>query len=157
MTKKLLPYLLASVVFLSACATQQKTAGGKGGVAHAVRTTAYTQSEPGGSHDAMGHRLTCGKLNSAAADWSRFPLGTKFKILSTGEVFQVNDYGSALIGTNTIDLYKNSRVAMRQWGVRHVDIQILEWGSAEKSLQVLAPRAHNPKVRRMISGLQKNS
>ena len=91
---------------------------------------------------------------SAAADWSRFPLGTRFRIVGTKEVFEIDDYGSALIGTNTIDLYKPSRLEMRRWGMRHVDIDILEWGSNERSLTVLAPRAHNGHVRRMVVALR---
>ena len=75
----------------------------------------------------------------------------------TDEVFQIDDYGSALIGTGTIDLYKTNRLAMRTWGVRSVDIDIIEWGSTEKSLQVLAPRRRNPQVRRMIAALSKTN
>ena len=92
---------------------------------------------------------------SAASDWSRWPLGTKFRIVDTDEVFQIDDYGSALIGTETIDLYKTNRLAMRQWGVRRVDIDVIEWGSPEKSLEVLAPRSKNRGVRRMILALSK--
>ena len=55
--------------------------------------------------------------------------------------YVIDDYGSALVGTNTIDLYKTNRLAMRRWGVRRVDIDILEWGSKQQSLKVLAPRA----------------
>ena len=29
---------------------------------------------------------------------------------------------------------------MRRWGVRHVDIEIIAWGSEEESLKVLRPR-----------------
>jgi 3D (Asp-Asp-Asp) domain-containing protein len=122
-----------------------------------VRTTAYTHTEPGGRHTAIGTRL-CGKnVMSAAADWSRWPLGTKFRIVDTDEVFQVDDYGSALIGTSTIDLYKLNRPAMNRWGVRSVDIDILEWGSPERSLEVLAPRARSSRVRAMLTSLAKNS
>ena len=55
----------------------------------------------------------------------------------------IDDYGGALVGTNTIDLYKTSRAAMRRWGVRHVDIDIIEWGSKEREPQSLWPRAEN--------------
>ena len=103
-----------------------------------VRTTAYTHSEAGGRRNAIGSRLSGSNVISAASDWSRFPLGTKFRIVDTNEVFEIDDYGSALIGTNTIDLYKTSRLEMRRWGMRHVDIDILEWGSNERSLAVLA-------------------
>ena len=46
---------------------------------------------------------------SAAADWSRFPLGTRFQIVGTQDRYVIDDYGGALVGTNTIDLYKTSR------------------------------------------------
>ena len=119
-----------------------------------VRTTAYTHTERGGRHSAIGTRLSGKNVQSAAADWSRFPLGTKFRIIDTNEVFQIDDYGTALVGTDTIDLYKTNRLAMRKWGVRHVDIDILQWGSESQSLHVLGPRARNRICRRMILALQ---
>jgi len=93
---------------------------------------------------------------SAASDWSRFPLGTKFQVVGTRDQYRIDDYGGALIGTNTIDLYKTNRAAMRAWGVRRVDIDILEWGSKQQSLKVLAPRKKNRLVRRMIAALEAN-
>src|SRR5581483_9088763 len=94
-------------------------------------------------------------VRSAASDWSRFPLGTHFKIVGTKEEYIIDDYGTALVGTNTIDLYKPSRLEMKRWGVRHVDIDILEWGSSERSLQILTKRASHPHVRKMVYALQK--
>jgi 3D (Asp-Asp-Asp) domain-containing protein len=73
------------------------------------------------------------RSKSAASDWSRFPLGTRFRVLPTGEEYIIDDYGGALVGTNTIDLYKPSMLAMRRWGVRHVEIEVLEWGSEEEA------------------------
>jgi 3D (Asp-Asp-Asp) domain-containing protein len=119
-----------------------------------VRTTAYTHTEKGGRHNAVGVRLSGSNVMSAASDWSRFPLGTRFQIVGTSDRYVIDDYGSALIGTNTIDLYKTSRAAMRQWGMRHVDIDVIEWGSKEQSLKVLRPRAKNRIIRRMIAGLE---
>jgi 3D (Asp-Asp-Asp) domain-containing protein len=121
-----------------------------------VRTTAYTHTEQGGGKNALGQRLSCQGHVSAAADWSRFPLGTRFQIIGTQDRYVIDDYGGALIGTNTIDLYKTSRRAVRAWGVRHVDIEILEWGSRQQSLKVLAPRKKNGLVRRMIAGIEAN-
>jgi hypothetical protein len=92
-------------------------------------------------------------VKSAAADWSRWPLGTKFRIVDTNEIFQIDDYGGALIGTGTIDLYKSNRLEMRKWGVRSVDIDVIEWGSREESLRILATRKNNPMARRMILAL----
>jgi hypothetical protein len=94
---------------------------------------------------------------SAASDWSRFPLGTRFKIVSTREEFIIDDYGTALVGTSTIDLYKPTKLEMKRWGVRTVDIDILQWGSEEQSLKVLGPRVKHQTARRMIAGLQKKT
>jgi 3D (Asp-Asp-Asp) domain-containing protein len=123
----------------------------------AVRTTAYTRCEKGGHRNALGDSLSSRHVMSAASDWSRFPLGTRFRIVDTKEVYVIDDYGTALVGTNTIDLYKPTRLQMKRWGVRNVDIDILEWGSSEKSLQVLGPRAKHRQVRQMILSLQKKN
>jgi 3D (Asp-Asp-Asp) domain-containing protein len=148
--------LLGFVVVGCATQTAKITAKGSKAVRVAkVRTTAYTHTESGGGRNAVGSRLCGTQMKSAASDWSRFPLGTKFQIAGTNEQFVIDDYGGALVGTNTIDLYKTSRLAMRQWGVRHVDIDILEWGSEERSLKVLAPRSRSRTVKRMIADLQR--
>ena len=121
-----------------------------------VRTTAYTHTERGGRRNAIGKSLSSSDHMSAAADWSRFPLGTRFQIVGTQERYIIDDYGGALVGTNTIDLYKASRRAMHSWGVRRVDIEIIEWGSKQQSLKVLAPRRKNGLVRRMIASIEAN-
>src|SRR5947208_14502514 len=122
-----------------------------------VRTTAYTHKEKGGRRNALGTYLSGHHVMSAASDWSRFPLGTRFRIVSTREEFIIDDYGTALVGTNTIDLYKPSKLEMKRWGVRNVDIDVLQWGSEEQSLKVLGPRAKHQTPRRMIAALQKKS
>jgi len=122
-----------------------------------VRTTAYTRIEKGGSRNALGTYLSGHHVMSAASDWSRFPLGTRFRIVNTREEFIIDDYGPALVGTGTIDLYKPTKLEMKRWGVRNVDIDILQWGSEEQSLKVLGPRAKHQTVRRMIAGLQKKA
>ena len=122
-----------------------------------VRTTAYNHREKGGRKNALGTYLSGRHVMSAAADWSRFPLGTRFRICSTREEFVIDDYGTALVGTNTIDLYKPTKLEMKRWGVRNVDIDILQWGSEEKSLAVLGPRAKHPQVQSMLVALQKKT
>jgi len=122
-----------------------------------VRTTAYTNKEKGGRKNALGMYLSGHHVMSAAADWSRFPLGTRFRIYSTREEFIIDDYGTALVGTNTIDLYKPSKLEMKRWGVRNVDIDVLQWGSEEKSLQVLGPRMKHAQVQKMVASLQKKN
>ncbi len=110
-----------------------------------------------GGHDACGGILSTGAIHSAAADWSRYPVGTRFQIIETGEICEIDDYGSALIGTNTIDLYQDSGRQMRNWGVRMVHIKILVWGSARRSLEILTPRARNYQVRPMIAALRQQT
>ncbi len=155
--RRLLPILFVPVLFTVGCATSQHKTASKPGKTTKARITAYTHTEAGGCVNAVGQRLSSGKLNSAAADWSRYPIGTKFQILSTGQVCQIDDYGSALVGTSTIDLYRTSRSSMRAWGVRHEDIKILEWGSPRKSLEILSPRSHNTHVRRMVLALKQQT
>ena len=123
-----------------------------------VRTTAYTHSEADhichGRQTALGTTLRYGKVHSAAADWSRWPAGTVFRILETGEVCEVDDFGWALAGRNTIDLYKPSRAQMNSWGVRRVNIQVLNWGDPDRSLSVLRPRGKHRHVRKMIAEIE---
>ena len=135
--------------------TSQNKPAATGGQLQKVRTTAYTHNEGGsGTKNAIGRRLASGKTKSAASDWSRFPLGTRFRVVSTGQEYVIDDYGGALVGTDSIDLYKTSRAEVRRWGVRHVDIEVLQWGSREESLKVLRPRHRARIVRRMIAGLE---
>ncbi len=141
---------------LASCATQTAPTAGTRGRVQTVRTTAYTHTEGSGGRNAIGQRLSGGGFMSASADWSRFPVGTRFRLMSTREEYVIDDYGGALVGTNTIDLYKPSRSAMNRWGVRNVDIEIMHWGSEEESLKVLRPRHKVDRVRRMIASLEKN-
>ena len=123
-----------------------------------VRTTAYTHSESDhveyGRKTALGTTLQCGPIHSAAADWSRWPAGSIFRVRETGEIFQVDDYGWALSGTNTIDLYKSSRAGMNQWGVRRVTIENLRWGDPQRSLSILRGRSRFRHIKRMVDQLE---
>jgi len=100
------------------------------------------------------YRKPKSRVGSAAADWSRWPVGTTFRVLSTGQVYKVDDYGWALAGRNTIDLYKASRADMNRWGVRHEKIKILSWGDRQASIGVLTARQHHKHCRRMLLQLQ---
>src|ERR1051325_7686225 len=97
----LLAGLLASCASQTGSRMANKTAGVRR--ISKVRTTAYTHTEKGGRRNAVGKRLCGHDICSAASDWSRFPFGTKFRIVDMNEIFQIDDYGSALIGTDTID------------------------------------------------------
>src|SRR5207244_375433 len=112
MNAKPIVYALAAVLasLASGCtwdANQASKSGqGKGSLASVrrVKTTAYTQSEPShrayGCANACGGRLCSGAVASASADWSRYPVGTHFKVKESGQEFVIDDYGSALVGTN---------------------------------------------------------
>ena len=148
----------------SACnSTKNMTASTKRGQRiHDVRTTAYTHTESDhivhGTGSAAGGQLKYGKVRSAAADWSVYPVGTVFQIEGDSSVYEVDDYGSALVGTETIDIYKPSKATMNEWGVRNVNIKVLQWGSFDKSLAILKPREKKAShVREMVSKIQRGS
>jgi 3D (Asp-Asp-Asp) domain-containing protein len=94
------------------------------------------------------------QIGSAAADWSRWPAGTVFRLISTGQVYRVEDYGWALAGRNTIDLYMPSRGLMNSWGAREENIQILQWGDSNESLRLLQGHQGYRHIRRMVLELQ---
>jgi 3D (Asp-Asp-Asp) domain-containing protein len=123
-----------------------------------VKTTAYSSGAEDngiyGPKNALGKSLKSGRVTSAAADWSRYPVGTRFRIAETGQEYIVDDYGSALVGTGTIDLYKSSDAQVNRWGVRHVTIEILEWGSPQRSLQILKERGKMRHIREMVQALR---
>ncbi len=112
-----------------------------------VRTTAYSHlqadSLPYGRKSAAGTSLQYGsQIRSAAADWSKYPLGTRFRIEGLPYVYIVDDYGSALCGTETIDIYQPNLSGIGKWGVRNVPIRVVEWGSFEESKRILDSRKH---------------
>jgi 3D (Asp-Asp-Asp) domain-containing protein len=128
-----------------------------------VRTTAYTHTESDhiqyGRKSAAGNTLQYGsQVRSAAADWSKYPLGTRFMIEGLPYEYVVDDYGSALVGTETIDIYKPEKGTMNNWGVRNVPIRVLEWGSFEESRKILDGRKnvrHADHVREMLHEIEK--
>jgi len=94
------------------------------------------------------------QIGSAAADWSRWPAGTVFRLLSTGQNYRVEDYGWALSGRNTIDLYMANRREMNAWGARQERIEILKWGDPQESLQFLQRHQDYKHIRRMVLELE---
>lgn len=155
--------LCLAAALLSSCSSPpskgRKTVA-KGQRITSVRTTAYTHTESDhiqyGARTAVGSQLKFGLVRSAAADWSVYPVGTIFQIEGTPHIYQVDDYGSALVGTNTIDIYQPSKEQMRAWGVRNVNIRVLKWGSFSKSLAIMKDRTHNDHVRRMVQRIQRS-
>jgi 3D (Asp-Asp-Asp) domain-containing protein len=165
---KILPLCLAApaiLIFGTSCNSMQSSLASKSSSAasgvkakRVVRSTAYSckENEAGGkygSNSACGTRLLYGQVRSAAADWSRYPVGTKFRIAGQPHIYIVDDYGSALVGTGTIDFYKPNLRMMREWGVRHVEIEILQWGSFQRSAEILKARTHYSHIRKMYRNI----
>ena len=94
------------------------------------------------------------QIGSAAADWSRWPAGTVFRLLSTGQNYRVEDYGWALAGRNTIDLYMANQRAMNSWGAREETIEVLRWGDPHESLQFLQRHQDYRHIKRMVLELK---
>lgn len=123
-----------------------------------VRTTAYTCSEDDhliyGSKNATGTTLRYNdKVRSAAADWSFYPVGTTFRIKGLPYLYVVDDYGSALLGTGTIDIYKPTKEIMNQWGRRNVEITVVQWGSMTRSAELLAQRTSYDHCKKMLANI----
>lgn len=126
----------------------------------AIRTTAYCVNEwdhkPYGNKSALGTRLV--PYKSAACDWSKFPVGTKIKI--GNYVVEIDDYGSFTTNDKnkpipTIDVFQPSRSAMNKWGVRYFDnAKVIEWGSYEKSLEILKQNEQQKHVKMMITQIE---
>jgi hypothetical protein len=94
------------------------------------------------------------QIGSAAADWSRWPAGTVFRLLSTGQNYRVEDYGWALSGRNTIDLYMANKREMNNWGARQETIEVLKWGDPQESLQFLRRHQDYRHIKRMVLELE---
>ena len=125
-----------------------------------VRTTAYTCCESDhlqyGSSNAVGTTLKYNnRVRSAAADWSFYPVGTVFKVKGQPFLYVVDDYGSALTGTGTIDIYQPSRDLMNVWGRRNVEISVVKWGSLARSATILSKRTGYSHCRQMYANIQR--
>ena len=127
-----------------------------------VKTTAYTHTENDhvkiGPKTAVGTPLKFGTVRSAAADWSVYPVGTVFQIEGQPYIYEVDDYGSALVGTNTIDLYQPDKNKMDDWGSRKVNIRVVKWGSFRKSLHIMANRESRAPgyIKKMVDRIRKS-
>ena len=115
------------------------------------RTTTTVRTRNGRSTSPSAGRLVYG---SAAADWSRWPAGTIFRLLSTGQIYRVEDYGWALSGRNTIDLYMANSRDMNSWGAREEAIQVVQWGDPQQSLQFLQRNQDYKHIKRMVLELE---
>lgn len=123
-----------------------------------VRTTAYTCSEDDhleyGSKNATGTKLIFNqRVRSAAADWSYYPVGTIFRIKGMSQMFVVDDYGSALTGTGTVDIYTPNKGMMGEWGRRNVELTVVRWGSFERSAEILSQRKKFSHCSQMLANI----
>ena len=123
-----------------------------------VRTTAYTHTED--DHLIYGNKNAAGtvlryseRVRSAAADWSFYPVGTTFRIKGLPHLYVVDDYGSALLGTGTVDLYKPSKAVMNQWGRRTVELTVVQWGSFSRSAELLSQRTKHDHCAKMLANI----
>ncbi len=118
--------------------------------ANGFQPVAYvTRSQP-----FLQDNLSNQSYGSAAADWSRWPAGTIFRIVATGQLYRVEDYGWALAGRNTIDLYMATPRDMNGWGVREEAIEIVQWGDPAASLRKLASHQKFRHIKRMVLELE---
>lgn len=131
-------------------ATRATTTVTTTGVTKTTKTTSTTK----GAKRAVAVSKAPPRIGSAAADWSRWPMGTTFRVLSTGQMYRVEDYGWALSGRNTIDLYMASQHDMNAWGARQEPIQILHWGDPQQSLQALRAHQEHKHIKRMVLELE---
>ena len=125
-----------------------------------VRTTAYTCSEDDhleyGSLNATGTQLRYSdRVRSAAADWAVYPVGTVFRIKGMSQLFVVDDYGSALTGTSTVDIYTPSKAHMGAWGRRNVELTVVQWGSYSRSAEILSKRTHFAHCAQMYAAINR--
>lgn len=123
-----------------------------------VRTTAYTSTESDhliyGNQNATGTELRYNnRVRSAAADWSFYPVGTTFRIKGLPYLYVVDDYGSALTGTGTIDIYKPTKEIMDLWGTRTVELTVVQWGSFTRSAELLSQRDKYGHCKQMLANI----
>jgi 3D (Asp-Asp-Asp) domain-containing protein len=123
-----------------------------------VRTTAYTCSESDhlvyGNSNATGTPLRyTNRVRSAAADWSFYPVGTVFRISGLPYLYVVDDYGSALAGNATVDIYEPTKDLMNVWGSRKVEMTVVQWGSFNRSAEILGKRTSYSHCRQMLANI----
>ena len=96
----------ALACFVVGCATQSKPTLTTGRRIPRVRTTVYTVTK-----EEAELTMQSAPTFPAAGIECRFrlvaiPAWTRFRLADTSEEYVIDDYGNALVGTDTIDLYK---------------------------------------------------
>lgn len=101
-----------------------------------AKVTSYSPLDNVDGKQALGNsnKTSTGKIVSrgyAAADPNRLPYGTRLYIPDYGEV-EIQDTGSALRANKKevcIDLYQDTYLEAIKFGVKYLDVMILEWGT----------------------------
>lgn len=87
-----------------------------------VKATAYYGGEVGGQVTYMGTKCRYGVI---AVDPKIIPLGSKVYIPQLDMIFSAEDTGGKIKG-NRIDIFMKTKNEMIQWGVKNIDIYVLE-------------------------------
>ncbi len=118
-----------------------------------VSSYSGASSAPGGAPvTARGTRYQSGSISSASADWSRWPVGTIFRVLATGDLYEVDDFTDNVVGRNEILLYKPLRSNVTASARQYVTIEVITWGSPRKSATILE-RARSSTAKRILTEL----
>lgn len=99
--------------------------------------TGAASAPGGGAVTARGTKYRDGAVASASADWSRWPVGTVFRVLATGKVYEVDDFSEDVVGRNEIQLYRSALSNLPSGGRKYVTIEIIKWGSPRSSAKIL--------------------
>ncbi len=116
-----------------------------------IYVTSY--SGAGGTPEtARGTRYQSGSVSSASADWARWPVGTIFRVLATGDLYEVDDFTDNVVGRNEILLYKPLRSNVASSPRQFVTIEVITWGSPRKSAAILE-RSRSSTAKRILAEL----
>lgn len=104
--------------------TANTSTGGTVATTGRYKVTAYCSCEKCcGKTNGITAMGTKAQANHTIAASSQFAFGTKIRI--NGIVYTVEDRGGAITG-NKIDIYMNSHSEALAWGVRYLDIEVIE-------------------------------
>ena len=92
-----------------------------------VLFTATAYSPECGTGDGLTASMTPVRPGVVAVDPEVIPLGSQVEIVGLG-VFSAEDVGGQIKG-NRVDIFMSSRGDCIRWGVREVEVRVLEWSS----------------------------
>jgi 3D (Asp-Asp-Asp) domain-containing protein len=122
-----------------------------------IASYAGAASAPGApAATARGTRYQSGSISSAAADWARWPAGTLFRVLATGELFEVDDFTDDIVGKNTLLVYKPAAAALSNSGTHYVTVEIIRWGSFPASAALLRQQKSSTSKKILVELLERH-